>query len=107
MTDQAPPHAVAESHPCSQCGAGAIVNDDSVRIDLRYVKSDTDLTPKLKHHGWQFKVFQGRPAIYRYLCIPCLIALDEAANCWSEIRQQAREVDAITTTDDFYRHLCS
>ena len=102
---------------CAQCGALDRVHGETpegepehwVKPELRYLKSQSEFTPRLAGLGWKWRMFNGRPAIERLSCIDCLNQNALRDWVWSELKESARRLEQ---TEDkaalggFYVDLC-
>ncbi len=71
---------------CSSCGvvdqayplegeytaAGEKVVEHLVVPEIRWIKSEASITRHQKSKGWSYKLHQGRPAMVRMSCRPCI-----------------------------------
>jgi hypothetical protein len=75
-----------------------------VTIELRYLKKPEDCTSYLKARGWSFRVHQGRPAMQRFICRPCMNA---HAIMEKEFKlKRSRELGSNSNHDTYYTALC-
>lgn len=111
----------ANSRPrrCTKCGledlvtavqgeydiAGAPRLEHRVTIELRYLAKKEQCTPYLQLSGWRPKIIQGRPAMERFICRPCLNGGREMEREWAQKR--AKELKSGGKNhDDFYLAIC-
>ncbi len=95
---------------CSQCGAqdrdlGA--GEHLVVPEIRYLKSAEDFTPSRRGgtRGWSERVFQGRPAMERMICRPCLVEAETRDHVWAGMKKEARALEK-ETEENWYALLC-
>lgn len=74
-----------------------------VRIELRYLKSRADLTPAVEQRGWRYKTHQGRHAMERFICMPCLLATTEMRREFQ--RKRDKELGS-KNHDSYYLAIC-
>ena len=50
------------------------IDDHSVTVELRWLKKKDEVSPQDKARGWKLYqgLFQGKPAMQRFICRPCL-----------------------------------
>lgn len=83
---------------------GEVRLEHLVTIELRYLKRPEELTPYLKSRGWTAFKHQGRDAMQRFICRPCMQAHREMEN---EFRQKkSKELRSSSNHDTYYRALC-
>lgn len=114
----APPPVKVGPRTCSACGVADVTQriegyfdergetriEHLVTIELRYLKKPEELTAYLKSKGWRGKKHQGRDAMERFVCRPCLIAQREMSQEFS--RKRSKELRSSSNTDSYYRTLC-
>lgn len=115
------PKAPPKPRVCCQCGAPDRVEhspqlDDKgdpqvehfVTIELRYVKNENELTRRLVGQGWHWKppnkMHQGRLAIERLICRPCMNRHGIMEREWRSKR--AAETKTTVNHDTYYQLLC-
>jgi len=100
---------------CASCGAldrlvGAEGESDHwVKPEIRYVVSREAVTRRQEAQGWQYRVFQGKPALERMQCVDCLRRNLEREQFWGEMRSLARELEADTSEgaeQAYFKALC-
>ncbi len=77
--------------------------DHLVTIELRYLKSAAECTPHRQLKGWRPKTHQGRHAMERFICRPCLVATQEMSREFR--RKRDRELGA-KNHDPYYLAVC-
>lgn len=70
-----------------------------VTIELRYLRSRQECSPRFEAKGWRHKVHQGRNAMERFVCRPCLIATQEMSKEFG--RKRAKEL-GMKNHDPYY-----
>jgi hypothetical protein len=79
-----------------------------VTVELRYLKVQTEaeaqtrMTPHMRRRGWKYKLFQGRHAIERFVCRPCLRDLSIMERDWAS----KANGDRASNKDSYYGALC-
>lgn len=80
-----------------------------VTIDLRFIKSAPSefeakkkITPYLASRGWKYKLFQGRHAMERLICRPCLRETSIMERDW----ERKAHGDRGSKLLEFYGALC-
>lgn len=76
--------------------------------EIRYLGRSEDFSPK-RHgvRGWTSKVFQGRPAMVRMMCVNCLNENRLRDRVWAGLRADAMRLEKPKNPDnDFYSVLC-
>lgn len=58
-----------------------------------------------EQRGWQFKMWQGKPAMVRSVCRPCLNAQALEERIWRELRSNARKLED-GSEERYYQDLC-
>jgi hypothetical protein len=84
-------------------------SDHWVKPEIRYIASREAVTRRQEAQGWQYRVFQGKPAMERMQCVDCLRRNLEREQLWSEIRTRARELEADTNEGAeqvYFKALC-
>lgn len=83
--------------------------DHYVTIDLRFIKSAQSdfeakkkITPYLASRGWKYKLFQGRHAMERLICRPCLRETSIMERDW----ERKAHGDRGSKLSGFYGALC-
>lgn len=103
---------------CSSCGADDVVHrvegsrepndapteEHSVTIDIHFLKSAAEFTPRMRAKGWRLKKFQGRDAIERFICRICLIGQREMQR--EHKRKIDQELRAQQAGDSYYLAVC-
>lgn len=103
---------------CALCGAedvvhnleghydatGEAVVEHSVTIQVKFLKSRDQFRGWELQRGWKYKVFQGRPAMERNICRPCLIG-SQLMNKEFE-RKKDQELRSKNSSDSYYATLC-
>ena len=90
---------------------GPVRDEDRVHFvkpEIRYLGRAEDFSPQ-RHgkRGWIYKVFQGRPAMYRNLCVDCINANQQRDKVWAELKRDALRLEKPKNPDsDFYSLLC-
>lgn len=106
---------MSDGRVCSQCKAAdrEIVRpeQESVHLvvpEIRYFRGSEDITPRLRAQGWIPKMFQGRRAIYRFMCVNCLNENEVRDRVWDQLRDNAKKLEKPETNPDgeFYGILC-
>jgi hypothetical protein len=78
-----------------------------VRPDIEYLKPNQNVTPRQIKQGWIQRIFQGRQAIERALCIDCLNANYIRAQLNAEQRAKAKKQEEMQGAEEnFYLSLC-
>lgn len=108
----------APTRKCCACGKEDVVHilqgqydergepliDHSVTLDLKYLKKPEEFTPRMQAKGWKYRIWQGRPAMERFICIPCLEGQREMQR---EFRSKlANERRSSVHGDSYYMALC-
>lgn len=76
-----------------------------VTIELQYVKDKSVLTAYRVARGWRYKFHQGRHAIERFICRPCLRGAAVMQRDWQ--RKVANDTGSRRANhDSFYGDLC-
>ena len=102
---------------CSVCGCRDVTNivegeadnfgekriEHLVTIELRYLRSQQEFTPNRAARGWRHRIHQGRNAMERFVCRPCLIATQEMSK---EFRQKRSRELGIKNHDPYYMAVC-
>lgn len=99
---------------CASCGVEDVVHlaheeggtrvEHSVTIELRYLKKRDDYTPRLQAQGWKPRIHQGREAMERFMCRPCIAGHEEMDK---EFRQKrATELRSNQQRDTYYTAVC-
>jgi len=114
-----PPAAPSGPRRCVKCGiedlvtavsgeydlAGQPILSHRVTVDFRWLCSKEECTPYKQQQGWRPQVIQGRPAMERFICRPCLNAGREMEREWAEKR--AKELGrGGKNHENFYRSIC-
>ena len=98
MVVKAPAAAVAPAtRKCSLCGCEDVVTNTGqtdevgrekihhlVTIELKYIRRPEDLTAYLRSRGWKYRQHQGRHAMERFVCRPCLINRGTMERDWTK-----------------------
>lgn len=84
---------------CATCGApDRLVGDgDSehwVKPEIRYIADAASVTARDRSRGWNYRLFQGRPALERMQCVECLRRNAERDGFWTELRGKALELES-------------
>ena len=98
---------------CCQCGAAdrEIVRPgiDSVHFvvpEIRYLSRGEEFQPKYRAKGWAPKVFQGRQAMWRNICVNCLNENEVRDRVWSQLKADAAKLEKAPNQDaEFYQQL--
>lgn len=78
-----------------------------VRRVYQFVPKDFMLTPAYAAKGWRVKgIFQGKQAIERFLCRPCIVAAEEILEIDRYRKKVAEEVEGQPEMS-MYQVLCS
>jgi len=77
--------------------------EHTVTVELRYLKSRSECTPLLESKGWRHKIHQGRDAMERFICRPCLMAKTEMRKEFQ--RKRDKELGA-KNYDPYYLAVC-
>lgn len=113
-----PPPIKIEARKCSACGIADVTQavegyfdergetriDHLVTIELRYLSKPEELTSYLKSKGWKYRKHQGRDAMERFVCRPCMNAQREMSQEFS--RKRSKEMRSSSNHDTYYRALC-
>src|SRR5712692_1427445 len=95
---------------CCQCGVEdreLMVTVHLIVPEIRYLAARESLTPRLARQGWCYRRFQGRHAMERMICRPCLRANEARDRVWAKIRQEALAVEkGSADADNYYEILC-
>jgi hypothetical protein len=99
---------------CTQCGAPdheiKQLEADSVHFvvpEIRYLSRNEEFQPRMRLKGWVPKVFQGRPAMFRYMCRHCLNDNEVRDRVWAQLKKAAKQLEKKSDKDmDFYAVLC-
>lgn len=76
-----------------------------VTIELQYIKDRTKVTAYHLVRGWRYKYHQGRHAMERFICRPCLRDAETMRRDW--MRKCANDSGTRKTNHDaFYGDLC-
>ncbi len=122
VTRQPSPRPVAAVRRCSNCNVedraetiegeydafGQPKVEHHVTVELRYLKVQTEaeaqtrLTPHMRRRGWKYKLFQGRHAMERFVCRPCLRDLSIMERDWAK----KGSGDTASNKDSYYGALC-
>ena len=79
------------------------VDEHSVTIDIRYLKTAAEFTARNRVKGWTLFKFQGRDAMKRFICMPCLLGQREMQ---SE-QKRKRDVELNQAQgDEYYMAVC-
>lgn len=65
-----------------------------VTIQLKYLPNKEAFTQKLARAGWRVRDFQGRPAMERTICRPCMNSAEFVERDAKRIREQHLRVEA-------------
>jgi hypothetical protein len=65
-----------------------------VKPEIRFLKREVDYTARDKAQGWTYKLFQGRPAMERFSCIPCIRQADETARRVKHVKDLAKKAES-------------
>jgi hypothetical protein len=65
-------------------------------------EAQTRLTPHMRRRGWKYKLFQGRHAMERFVCRPCLRDLSIMERDWAK----KGSGDTASNKDSYYGALC-
>jgi len=100
---------------CASCGAldrpvgPEGESEHWVKPEIRYIASREAMTCRQEGQGWQYRVFQGKPALERMQCVDCLRRNLERDQLWGEMRSRARELEADTSEGSvqaYFKALC-
>jgi len=109
---QPPPAAIPPQRKCSACGADDVIHrreghyeanaepveEHLVTIDIRFLKTPAEFTPRNRAKGWTLFKFQGRDAMKRFICLPCLLGQREM----QREQKRKREAELNQTHGDSY-----
>lgn len=59
-----------------------------VTVQLRYLAKKEDFSAKHARSGWNLRDFQGRPAMERHICRPCMNSAEFAERDAKRVRDQ-------------------
>lgn len=93
-----------------RCACGAedreLGTEHYVKPLIKFLGSKDALTPQLKAKGWEYRFFQGRHAMSRLACVPC-IRLDKEADAMMRHYKSAAAKAEHRDEENFYAVLCS
>lgn len=112
-----------ESRKCANCGIADCASpiegefdergnqkiEHLVTVELRYLKVNTEaeakkrITAYLKGKGWRYRLHQGKHAMERFVCRPCLRALAVMERDWARKADQ----DNSKNKESYYGLLCN
>lgn len=96
---------------CQQCGRidNPIVDPYTlaathfVRPEIQYLREGQEITLREKKMGWIQRIFQGRQAIERWICIDCLNANYIQRQLKAEYTRKAKALEADQSAEgNFY-----
>lgn len=104
--------------PCVSCGAADVVHivegsyepnaeqtrEHLVTPDIQYLKSLAECTVRNRAQGWKPLTFQGRPAMQRFICRPCLIGKQQMHH--EHKRKVSEELKGSMQGDSYYLAVC-
>ena len=100
---------------CASCGVpdrsigGGDEPEHWVKPEIRYIHSREAFSKRDEAKGWQYRVFQGRPALERMQCVECLRRNAERDQLWKEMRDRAKELEtgsSETQEQVYFKALC-
>lgn len=94
-----------EDHEILQAGGESV---HFVVPEVRYLGRSEDFSP-MRHgkKGWTPKVFQGRPAMVRMMCVNCINENRLRDKVWGQLKTEALKLEKPKNPDtDFYSLLC-
>lgn len=95
----------AEDHEIVQPGAESV---HFVVPEIRYLGRNEEFQPRFAKKGWAPKVFQGRSAMVRMMCVHCLNENRLRDRIWAGLKADALRLEKPKNPDnDFYAVLCS
>jgi hypothetical protein len=103
-----------EPRKCVSCSCDDVVHqvhaegdvkyEHKVTLEMRYLAKAEDLTPYLASKGWKARILQGRPAMQRFICRPCLIGHELMQKEFN--RKRAKELRSSLNHDTYYTAVC-
>lgn len=79
-----------------------------VRRVIQFVAKDFQITPAYTNKGWRVRgIFQGQQSIERFLCRPCIVAVEESAELKRYRDKIALEAEGNGASMTLYQVLCS
>lgn len=99
---------------CASCGCEDLIQtvheeggsriEHKVTIELKYLKKPEECTFYMQSKGWKPRILQGRPAMERFICRPCITGHELMQKEFSQKR--AKELRSSANHDTFYSAMC-
>lgn len=84
-----------------------VANEHFVVPEIRYLDGKTQWNESLRRYGWVPRKFQGRNAMERFSCRPCIVSESMRDAVWSDMRQAALKLEKQPDENaEYYRLLC-